>query len=226
MRRLAIYGTGGLAREVLELVRAINGVADTYDVIGWLDDDPDKRGAELKSLPILGAAENAVEEQEPFSAIIAIGNTVARRRLAMRLGRLGVPSPVLIAPNAWVGNDVRMGPGTVVCAGSNITTDIRIGEHVIVNLDATIGHDAALEDFVTIAPSVNISGNVTVGEGSDIGTGTATVQGVRIGSWSIVGAGAVVARDVPANVTALGVPAKVIKERTSGWHEDPASEGA
>lgn len=222
MKRLAIYGTGGLAREVLELVKAVNRTTPTYEVVGWLDDNPTKVGTMIKGLPVLGAIEHVADALAPFEAVIAIGNTVARRRIAKRLAALGVDSPVLVAPTAWVGGDVELGPGTIVCAGSNLTTDVHLGHHVIVNLAVTIGHDAVLEDFVTVAPSVNISGNVTVGEGSDVGTGSATVQGVRIGAWSIIGAGAVVARDVPANVTAVGVPAKVIKERPAGWHDAPS----
>lgn len=223
MRRLAIYGTGGLAREVLELVRSINAASPTFEMIGWLDDDPLKAGARIKDMPVLGPIEQAYSRMAPFEAVIAIGNTVTRHLIARRVEALGVTSPILIDPRAWLGSDVDVGPGTIVCAGCAVTTDIKLGKHVILNLNVTVGHDAILEDFVTVAPSVNISGNVTVGEGTDVGTGSATVQGVEIGAWSIVGAGAVIARDVPPNVTAVGVPAKVIKERPAGWQEAPSN---
>ena len=98
-----------------------------------------------------------------------------------------------------------------------MTTNIELGCHVIVNLACTIGHDSILEDFVTIAPGVNISGNVTIGTGTDLGTGSKIIQGISVGSWTVVGAGAVVNRELPANVTAVGVPAKIIKERPDGW---------
>jgi sugar O-acyltransferase (sialic acid O-acetyltransferase NeuD family) len=128
--------------------------------------------------------------------------------------------PTLLHPLAWIGNRISIAMGTVVCAGSMLTTDLRLGAHTIVNLDCTIGHDCEIADFVTFAPSVNVSGAVTILEGCDIGTGACLIQGIRVGEWSVLGAGAVATQDVPANVTAVGVPAKVIKERTPGWHEE------
>jgi hypothetical protein len=83
----------------------------------------------------------------------------------------------------------------------------------------TVSHDTRIDDFVTAAPSANISGSVQIGEGCDLGTGSAVIQGIEIGKWTVVGAGAVVVSSLPANVTAVGVPAKVIKERPDGWHE-------
>jgi acetyltransferase-like isoleucine patch superfamily enzyme len=62
-----------------------------------------------------------------------------------------------------------------------------------------------------------LSGNVTIGEGCDIGTNACAIQGITIGDWSIIGAGATVIRDLPANVTAVGVPARVIATRPDGW---------
>jgi acetyltransferase-like isoleucine patch superfamily enzyme len=105
----------------------------------------------------------------------------------------------------------------VITAGCILTNQIRIGAHVHLNLDSTIGHDVLVEDFVTVAPGVHISGNVTLGGGNNIGTGAAIIQGVRIGAGSVVGAGAVVTEDVPPDVVAVGVPARVIKQRSPGW---------
>ncbi len=119
---------------------------------------------------------------------------------------------------AWVGNRIELGEGTIICAGDRLATELSVGDHVQLNLDCTVSHDSFLRDFVTVAPGVNISGAVTVGEGCDLGTGAAIIQGVSIGHWSVVGAGAVVVRDLPANVTAVGAPAKPIKERPEGWH--------
>ena len=108
---------------------------------------------------------------------------------------------------------MKIGDGSIICAGTIATVDIEIGKHVIVNLDCTIGHDAKLEDYVTVYPSVNISGFVTVGEETEIGTGTQIIQGIKIGRESIIGAGAVVLKELPEKCTAVGSPAKVIKFR-------------
>jgi acetyltransferase-like isoleucine patch superfamily enzyme len=94
-----------------------------------------------------------------------------------------------------------------------LTNNISIGEHTHVNRCTTIGHDCVVGSFVHLAPGVVLSGNVTVEDGCDIGTRAAIIQGLRVGHDTIVGAGATVLRDLPANVTAVGVPAKVIKTR-------------
>jgi acetyltransferase-like isoleucine patch superfamily enzyme len=110
------------------------------------------------------------------------------------------------------------GAGCIICAGSIFTTDIVVGSFVTFNLMCAITHDDVIGDFATLAPACNLSGNVHVGEGTDLGTKVSAIPGVRIGRWSIVGAGAVVTRDLPDNVTAVGVPAKVIKEHRVGIH--------
>jgi acetyltransferase-like isoleucine patch superfamily enzyme len=66
-------------------------------------------------------------------------------------------------------------------------------------------------DFCNINPGVHLAGNVTVGEGCYIGMGANVIQGINIGPWSIIGTGAAVIRDIPPHVTAVGVPARVIK---------------
>jgi len=93
-----------------------------------------------------------------------------------------------------------------------------IGHHVHINLGCTIGHDVILRNFATIAPGVHISGNVTIGEGVYLGTGVVTVEKLTIGDWSKIGAGSVVFQDMPANITAIGAPAKILERREQDWH--------
>jgi acetyltransferase EpsM len=74
------------------------------------------------------------------------------------------------------------------------------------------------EDFVTLAPGVHISGNVTLSQGCNVGTGANILEKINVGSWSTVGAGSTIVRDVPSNTTVVGVPGRVIKKREGGWH--------
>ena len=85
--------------------------------------------------------------------------------------------------------------------------DVEIGNHVIVNLDCTIGHDAVLGDFTTLYPNVNISGQCHIGEAAELGTGMQIIQGRSICKDTIVGAGAVVVKDITESDTYVGVPA-------------------
>lgn len=217
---IVIYGTGGFAREVHQVVEDSNAEDQRWNFLGWIDDDARSVGREVHGLSVLGGVDWLVEHPQ-VGVLVGVGATPARRRIVRSIrDRSANPFPTLVHPLAWLGNRITLGDGTVVCAGNLLTTDLTIGRHVILNLDCTVGHDAVLEDFVTVAPSVNISGNVAIGAGCDLGTGATLIQGISIGHWTTVGAGAVVVRDLPANVTAVGVPAQPIKERPEGWQEE------
>jgi sugar O-acyltransferase (sialic acid O-acetyltransferase NeuD family) len=216
-QRIAIFGAGGFGREVLQLIQDINAQADTWNCAGFLVDRGSSGPAEVAGLPVLGDIEWLAAHPD-VQVVVAVGSSAARRRIVERIrARCVNRFATLVHPRAWVGGRVQLGAGSIVCAGALLTTDIRIAQHVHVNIGCTIGHDAELADFVTLNPSVNVSGNVRIHEGSEVGTGSVIIPGQTVGSWAIVGAGTVVTREVPANVTAVGAPARVIKERAPGW---------
>lgn len=212
-----IVGGGGLGREVHELIEDINDEAPRFNVLGWLDSNLALHGSAIHGLPVLGDL-RWLSQRPDVGVVVGIGAPHIRRRVVQAIQAQGPNSfPTLIHPTARIGRRVSIGEGTVICANVTTTTDYSIGQHVLVNIMATVAHDNLLGDFVTLAPGALLSGNVTVGEGCDIGTNATLLQGVSIGEWSIVGAAAMVREDLPANCTAVGVPAKVIKERPPNW---------
>ena len=74
-----------------------------------------------------------------------------------------------------------------------------------------IGHDCRLGDFVSIMPGCNLAGAVKLENGVFVGSGVNIINNLKIGSWSKIGAGSMVNRDVSAGVTVVGVPARTIK---------------
>lgn len=217
---VVILGAGGFAREVLDVFEAIEREAPgRFDVLGFVSEVESDWGRDVNGKPCLGGLAwfDGRPDRAALRLVCGIGNTAVRRRLVDRCAALGLAFTSVVHPRAVVTPRFTMGTGVVVTAGVVVTNNIRIGDHVHLNLNATVGHDAVIEDCVTIAPGVHVSGNVHVGAGCDIGTGAAILQKVKIGEWSVVGAGSVVTRDVPANSTAVGVPAKPIKQRADGW---------
>ncbi len=205
---LILIGASGFGREVAWLVERINAVEPTWNLLGFLDDNPELVGQCVDDYPVLGSCAAAADYSDAWY-VCAIGASQIRQQVIEQMG--DVKFATLIDPSVLCSERVTIGEGTIICAGSILTVDIEIGRHVIVNLDCTVGHDDVIQDYVTLYPSVNVSGMVTIGEATEIGTGTQIIQGKSIGSNTIVGAGAVVIRDIPDYCTAVGNPARVIK---------------
>lgn len=214
---LVIIGAGGFGREVHDVVEAINEAAmertgnDAFQVLGFLDDNAPSDDSLLvdRGLSVLGPVDHLKNLASEVQFVLAVGNGEARRRLDLWCSGLGRLSPVLVHPRAVIGQHrVNMEPGVVLCAGAIVTTNVRLGRHVHLNLGVTVGHDAVLRDYVTVNPNVSISGNVVLEESANLGTCSSVIQGRRVGARTIVGAGAVVARDLPSDVTAVGIPAR------------------
>ncbi|MBB5234813.1 acetyltransferase [Deinococcus budaensis] len=219
--RLVIVGTGGLARELHQVVQDHNreaGDVDHIEFLGWLDSAAATHGTDVRGAPVLGDLEWLTDHPD-VEVVVGIGSPATRRRVVQRVQTLGPRRfRTLIHPTAVIGSGTQLGEGVVICAHVTTTTDYQIGNHVLINIQATVAHDDVIGDYVTVAPAAILSGNVSIGEGADVGTNATLIQGVEIGEWSIIGAGAVVARSIPANCTAVGLPAKPIKHREPGWH--------
>lgn len=221
MKRIVIVGTGGCAREVHQIIEDINLRAATWELAGFLDDNPGQHGRQVHGYPVLGGIEHLRHASMAGVAVaIGVGSPAVRRRLAARIAALAGTHEfaILVHPLAQVGNRVTLGAGSLVWQGAIITTDVELGEQVIVNVCSTISHDTRIGNYVTFAPSVSVAGNVCVGDGVDLGIGSSIIHGKSVGEWSIIGAGTVVIGNIDANVTAVGVPARVIKSRTAEWH--------
>ena len=218
-KKIAIIGVGGFGREVLWLIMDYNSRIDAdnerdiphLDVVGFIDDDPNVHNKVFCDIPVLGSTDWLLKNRDVY-AVCSVSNPRVRIAIVQPLENQNVRFCNVIHPTVKMSQFVKIGDGSVICAGTIITTQVNIGNHVHINLNSTIGHDVVIEDFVTIAPAVNVSGNVHIGLGADIGTNSSIIQKKRIGKGSIVGAGAVVNRDIEENVLAVGVPVKSIKK--------------
>lgn len=208
-----IIGSGGFGREVYEVVAAMNDDAGAgrseFEVVGYVADG----GGDLELLPdgvpFLGPVEQLSTLPADVRYVIGIGTGSVRRRLDEWAGGRGREAATLIHPTAVIArNRVSIAPGAIVCATTVVSTNVRLGRHVHLNLGVTVGHDAVLGDYTTVSPNVSISGRVIMEDEVSLGTGAAVIPGRRIGARTVVGACAAVVRDLPADVTAVGVPAR------------------
>ena len=212
MNKLIIIGASGFGREVAWLAERINAIKPTWDLLGFIDDNPDLAGSLINGYPVLGNTSSVSGYDDSFF-VCAVGASRTREIIVDKIKAVkpNVNFATLIDPSVELSELVQIGEGSIICAHTILTVNIKIGSHVIINLDCTVGHDAVLKDFVTLYPSVNVSGATVIGHCSELGTGMQIIQGKTVGDRSIVGAGAVVVKDIPDDCTAVGSPAKPIK---------------
>lgn len=211
MKNIAIYGAGGFGREVKMLIDQINEKEKQFNFIGFFDDGIEK-GKLINGYQVLGSIKDLNNYDGELQLVFSLAEPRLKKKILANITKKDILYPVLIHPSCFIGKDnVIIGEGSIICAGTMITIDINIGKHVILNLCCTVGHDTKIGDFSSFMPSVNISGEINLGEGVYCGTGAKLINQLKIGEGTIIGAGAVVSKDLPAYCTAVGVPAKPIK---------------
>lgn len=138
--------------------------------------------------------------------------TPTRRRLACEIEeRWNLSFHTLVHKAAYVSPMAQLSPGVFVGANSIIAPGAVLSSHVFINRGVTVGHDTRLGAFSRVQAGANLGGLSEYGEGVTVGLGATVVERLRIGSQSVLAAGAVVLNDVPESTMVAGVPATVRK---------------
>lgn len=214
MKEIVIVGAGGLAREVATVVKDINCQKEKWRILGYIDKDESQVGAMKGGLPILGSARWLTERKGETFVAFGIGTPGIIAQAYAEVSDLPhLRFPNLVHPTVVMDSErIEMGQGNVFCAGNILTTDIKIGSFNYFNLASTFGHDMEIGDYCVVNPGCNISGGVTLKSRVLVGTNATILQYLTVGCNSIVGAGAVVTKDVAPDVTVVGVPAHPLRQ--------------
>lgn len=208
---MIIIGAKGFAKEVLEVLHQLNHIKN----IAFYDDVNEIGDTLYDSFPIL-KNENQVKaffEANGNEFAIGIGTPKYRYLMSEKFEDWGGKLVSTISPFAHIGHfGNQIGIGSNIMTGTVITNDVSLGKGCLINLNCTIGHDTIIEEFVELCPGVHISGNCKIGKHTFIGTNATVLPNIVIGQHVIIGAGAIVTKDLPDNVLVMGSPAKVIKE--------------
>jgi hypothetical protein len=178
-------------------------------VLGVVDDAPSAINVARLSdrgYRHLGTIAEAIDADVAGYYVLGIGNPSAKTAVDARLGAAGWRPVTVIHPAAVIGSMPSIGDGVIICAGVQVSTNVRLGRHVHLNPNATVGHDSVIGNHVSVNPGAIVSGEVTVGAGTLIGAGAVILQQLVVGSGSTIGAGSVVTKSIPDEVVVKGVP--------------------
>ncbi|ARJ39563.1 acetyltransferase [Sporosarcina ureae] len=202
-KKLLIIGASGHGKVVADIAIKMN----KWSSIDFLDD---KAINSVMGLDVIGSSTAMLRYIDEYEIFVGIGDNAIRKKIFNTLKTAGATIPTLVHPNAVIGSEVSIGPGTVVMAGVIINCCTVIGQGCIINTGASVDHDNLIGNFVHVSPGARLAGTVTVGEGSWLGIGSVSSNNISVASECIVGAGSVVIKDLKDSGTYIGIPSRKI----------------
>jgi|LauGreDrversion4_2_1035121.scaffolds.fasta_scaffold03487_4 sugar O-acyltransferase (sialic acid O-acetyltransferase NeuD family) len=195
-----IIGAGGFGREIYWSLTE----EDRQDCIFFVDEQYyDGNNDKIKPISSFNPNE--------YELIISIADSNVREKIVNSLPKntkyfTHIHSSVQIHdPN------IQIGEGSIICSGTILTTNIKIGKHSHLNLMTTIGHDNIIGDYFTTAPGVKISGNSNIGNKVYFGTNSSNKEKITICDEVIIGLNSGVVKNIDKPGVYVGTPAIKIK---------------
>lgn len=194
-----IIGNGGFGREVFhsfsdqDKENSIFFVSDEYYL-----------NSMINTLPL------SEFNYEKYEVVVAVGDPKLRENIVKYLPKKTKFFTHIHESVKLLDKNIEIGDGSIICAGTILTTNIRIGKHCHLNLQSTIGHDTIIGDFFTTAPGVKVSGNCTIGNRVYVGTNASIREKINICDDVTIGLNSGVVKDINESGIYAGLPSKKI----------------
>ncbi len=213
---LVIIGSSGHAKVIIDIFEKQN----SHVILGLLDDyrSPNEETLNYKVLGGINSISELAETYDSLEVFVAIGDNWARSEMVKQIENLSsnIQFPNAIHPSVQLANKVTLGRGIAIMAGVIVNSDSNIGDFCFLNTKSSADHDTQMDNYSSLGPSVTLGGNVSIGAFSALSIGVTTIEKVKIGKHSIIGAGALLLSDCPDNSIMYGVPAQYIRLREIG----------
>lgn len=213
MQDIAIYGAGGLGREVACMIRRINVVSPTWNLIGFFDDGL-QIGEHVSHFGnCLGGIQNLNSYGQSLNIVLAFGNPKTIEFIRNRITNPNVSFPNLIDPTFDIEDEdtFNIGIGNIIKRDTSVTTCVSIGSFNLLNGGIRIGHDASLGDYNVVMPGVRISGGVIIKDRNLFGAESFVKQQVKIGCDITLSPVSALLTKPKDGHTYIGNPAKLFK---------------
>lgn len=196
--RLVVFGCGGHARSVLDVVL----FNKDFRKIVFVDECAEEN-EKILDFDVLKSRE--VGEEAVF---VALGDNKKRAELCQKYYKNLVS---IISKNAYMGESIEVGKGVFVAHGAHIGVFSKIEDFALINTNASLDHGCLVQKASSVAPCATLCGKVSIGQNCLVGAGATIVEDKKIADNTIVGAGAVVVCDILQSGTYAGTPARRIK---------------
>jgi len=206
---LIIVGAGGFGRELLSFISQHNYERDDWVFAGFLDDNPNNLEPFGLSHYWLDHIQSHVPSNE-YVYLIAVAHPGSRETIFTKLNNAGASFINYFSNSAVIGTRVQIGVSCIVLHNSIISTDSLIGDAVIINSFCSVGHDTKISSFVTLSGHCDVTGGVSIGKGAFLASSVSIAPKKKIGENASVGIGSVIIKNVKANTTVFGNPAKAL----------------
>ena len=214
-QNIVILGTGGNCVDILDAMEAINATtaAARLRCVGFLDDDPAKRGTAISGVPVLGSLEQArsISDVMFVNGIGSPRNFWRKREIISKAGVDDDRFATIIHPSAQVSPLASIQPGVVILQNSVVAARATVGRHVMILALCVVSHDTVIGDYSTLANGVSISGNVRAGEACYFGANSSVRENLTLGDFVLCGMGSNILRDVPSDSVMVGNPARRLR---------------
>lgn len=205
MKNLILIGAGGHAKSVADSINKLE-----YELCGFIDSS--KKGTHM-GLPIWGIELEDIPNYEEYSYFVSIGDVEYRKIWFEKILDMGLELINIIDSSAIISSSAKIGIGNFIGKMAVINAEVEIGNNNVINTKALVEHECKIGDHCHLSTNSVINGNVIVGNSVFMGSSSVCNGQLKIGSNSIIGSGSVVIKDVPEEVTVVGVPARVIERR-------------
>ncbi|GAB2574689.1 hypothetical protein ISP15_15245 [Dyella jejuensis] len=198
-QNLILVGGGRFGREVATWISVLDL---PFKLLGFIDD-------EKNSPEIIGP----IVEHKPRKDALYLtcfGSGLSRNRVRKILENNGARFANFFDPQVRSASSLDGLSNCILLGHIGISNNVTLGNDLLIHGFASIGHDVTIMDGVTVGAHGFVGGGATLGENCTVHPNAAVLPSVFVGERAIVGAGSVAVRNVQADTTVFGLPAKVI----------------
>ncbi|WP_025665446.1 PglD-related sugar-binding protein [Aquimarina megaterium] len=213
MQKLVIIGGSNAFWEINELIKDINSIKETYEIIGVLDDNKDLWGKKFEDVPVDGPIKKVHTYEDNVKFVLAIGSFRTRIVRSEIIENLHLPEErfvTLIHPTAKVFSTAKIKNGCIIHYGSVIFNHSIIESFSVISANCVIGVGNLIGKGALLGSTITTTTGVKIGSFSFIGSSTSIGEGIEIEPGAQVGMGSLVLKNIKSGCFVLGNPLRVL----------------